>query len=143
MLLADGLSRLLLIQEQRVILQHSLGCQHHKTHPQLLSFKLPATMITQHGTMLAQMETAGSYYECRAVTLVHDNDRYVRYKVYINTSDTAYTPVLSMMGSITFQVVLRQVQVVFPNLTPGNDYDLSVNMTGYQSYSENSLNNER
>ncbi len=86
--------------------------------------------------------TAGSYYTVSGsnISTVHDNDRYVRYKVYLNTSDTAYTPVLSTVGLNYVSGCFTPGQVVFPNLTPGNDYDLSVNMTGYQSYSENSLN---
>ncbi len=86
--------------------------------------------------------TAGSYYTVSGsnISTVHDNDRYVRYKVYLNTSDTAYTPVLSTVGLNYVSGCFTPGQVIFPNLTPGNDYDLSVNMTGYQSYSENGLN---
>lgn len=86
--------------------------------------------------------TAGTFYTISGsnISSVHDNNRYIRYKVYLETSDTSFTPVLSTVTLNYVAGCFTPGQVMFPSLTADNDYDLTVSMSGYQSYTENSLN---
>ncbi len=84
--------------------------------------------------------TAGTYYTL-ADTNIHsanNNKRYVRYKLFLTTADTAVTPSVSDI-SITFgSECLPFGQVFFNGLATGT-YALNVTKTGYQPYSNDNL----
>ena len=71
---------------------------------------------------------------------MHDNNQYVRYKAYLTTSDSAYTPVLTSIGLNYVSGCFTPGQVIFPDLVADNDYDLDISMTGYQDHTDNNLN---
>lgn len=86
--------------------------------------------------------TSATYYTTPGTNIhsSHDNDQYIRYKAYLSTTDTAFTPILTSIGINYISGCFTPGQVIFPNLTPDNDYDLDVNMAGYQTQSQNNLN---
>jgi prepilin-type N-terminal cleavage/methylation domain-containing protein len=69
-----------------------------------------------------------------------DNNRYVRYKVFLSTSNNNKTPVLTSLNLNFVTGCFTPGQVVFTGLTAGNNYNLDVSLSGYQTQSINSLN---
>jgi hypothetical protein len=69
-----------------------------------------------------------------------DNKRYVRYKAYLATTQNNKTPVLTSLKLNFVTGCFTPGQVVFPDLTAGNNYDLDVTMTGYQTQTFNNIN---
>ncbi len=65
----------------------------------------------------------------------HDGDRYLRYKVFFTTNDTAYTPTISDVSFTYTSSCIPPGQVNFSGLSTGN-YTLSVTRAGYQDSSK-------
>ena len=86
--------------------------------------------------------TAATYYTVPGsnIAVVHDNDRYMRYKVFLDTTDDKQTPVLTNIGINYVSGCFTPGQVIFGNLTAGNNYDLDVTLGGYQVFTANNLN---
>lgn len=86
--------------------------------------------------------TSGTYYTVPGTTInsVHNGDRYIRYKAFLNTSNTSFTPYLSNININYVSGCNTPGQVIFPGLTAGSGYSADVTMTGYQNYSVSSLN---
>lgn len=82
--------------------------------------------------------TSSSYYTSanQNINSIHSGHRYLRYRIYLSTLDTAYSPIISDM-SITFtSSCIPPGQVSFPALTQGS-YSVSVSKDGYQDISSN------
>lgn len=62
-----------------------------------------------------------------------DNNRYIRYKAFLSTTDNKKTPVLTSLSLNFVTGCFTPGQVIFPDLTAGNNYDLDVQLTGYQT----------
>jgi prepilin-type N-terminal cleavage/methylation domain-containing protein len=86
--------------------------------------------------------TAGTYYTVSGTSLssVHDNNQYMRYKVFLESQDQNFTPVLTSALINYVSGCYTPGQSMFPNLTAGNNYDLEVSLAGYSSQTINSLN---
>lgn len=86
--------------------------------------------------------TASTYYTVSGsnIATVHDNNQYIRYKVFVSTSNAQFTPVLSSVSLNYVAGCFTPGQVVFPSLNAGNNFDLTVTMPGYQNHTENNLN---
>ncbi len=86
--------------------------------------------------------TAATYYTVSGTTInsVHDNDRYVRYKAFLSTTDTNKTPVLTSTAINYVSGCYTPGQAMFPSLTAGNNYTLTTSLTGYQTSIISSLN---
>lgn len=69
-----------------------------------------------------------------------DNNRYVRYKAYLSTTDDKKTPVLTSININFVTGCFTPGQVEFPGLTAGNNYTLTVKLSGYQDQEIDSLN---
>lgn len=80
--------------------------------------------------------TSGTYYTVSGTNLHTslDGNRYVRYKVFLETSDSKNTPVLTSIGLNYVSGCFSPGQSMFSNLTAGNNYTVEVGMTGYQTY---------
>ncbi len=79
--------------------------------------------------------TGSTYYTLSDLNLNSglNNKRYFRYRVYLNTDDTAFTPTVSD-ASFTFTTSCTPPgQVSFPGLSSG-DYTITVTKSGYQDY---------
>jgi type II secretory pathway pseudopilin PulG len=80
--------------------------------------------------------TAATFYTVAGTNIapVHNNDRYVRYKVFLDTTDNNETPVLTNLGLNYIAGCFTPGQVSFPGLTAGSDYTLTVSLAGYQNF---------
>lgn len=80
--------------------------------------------------------TAGTYYTAAIsdISAAHDNDRYLRYKIFLSTDDTSVTPNISDVSFTFTSSCVPPGQVAFTDLDSGN-YVLSVWRDGYTSAS--------
>jgi prepilin-type N-terminal cleavage/methylation domain-containing protein len=81
--------------------------------------------------------TGASYYTLtdRSIAAAHDGDRYLRYKVFLSTADTAYSPHVSDIQFTYTSGCIPPGQVVFSGLNAGT-YNLTVSHAGYQSVTQ-------
>ncbi len=86
--------------------------------------------------------TASTFYTVSGMTInpVHNNNRYIRYRVLLSTTDDKKTPILTSLGINYVSGCFTPGQTIFPGLTAGNNYDLDVTLTGYQTQIINNLN---
>jgi prepilin-type N-terminal cleavage/methylation domain-containing protein len=86
--------------------------------------------------------TAGTYYTVSGtnISTVHDTDRYVRYKAFLSTTDSTFTPVLTSIGINYVAGCFTPGQSIFTNLTAASDYSVDVSLSGYTTKSLSSLN---
>lgn len=85
--------------------------------------------------------TGSSYYTSPSQTIsdVHDGDRYLRYKVYLQTADSGFTPLVSEVTATFASECAPPGQVFFSGLNAG-EYSLEVTLDNYQDfYTENFL----
>lgn len=76
--------------------------------------------------------TAATYYTSSnaIISSVHNNDRYLRYKVFLHTADPAVTPNISDIAFTMTSSCTPPGQVIFSGLSSGV-YDVSVSKSGY------------
>lgn len=86
--------------------------------------------------------TGATYYTISGdqINPMHDGNRYIRYKAFLDTSDSALTPVLSSVAINYVSGCNTPGQVIFSDLALGADYSLDVTLPGYQNYSATGLN---
>ena len=77
--------------------------------------------------------TSGTYYSSsgQAIHSAHSGDRYIRYKVYLETEDENTTPVINEVNLEFSGPCVPSSQVLFTNLVLVDDYELSVSASGY------------
>lgn len=77
--------------------------------------------------------TAATYYTLSDTNIssVHTDDRYLRYKLYLQTADTSVTPNISDIAVSFTSACVPPGQVAFRGLTNGS-YTLTVSKSGYQ-----------
>lgn len=82
--------------------------------------------------------TAGTYYDTESVEIneIHDGDRYFRYKLYLQTASTTYTPTISGLSLSYTNSCMPPGQVYFGSLTTDEEYTIQVTRTGYQTRTE-------
>ncbi len=78
--------------------------------------------------------TSGTYYTTPGTSIasVHDGDQYLRYKVLLQTSNSAYTPTISDISFTYTSSCIPPGQVLFTGRGSGN-HTLTVSKTGYAS----------
>jgi len=77
--------------------------------------------------------TSSSYYDVpTAVNSIHNNHRYVRYKVFLATTNPVKTPQVSSVSLNYVSGCPTPGQVIFTGLTPDNYYTATVSADGYQ-----------
>ena len=86
--------------------------------------------------------TANSYYTVAGTNIssVHNNNRYIRYKLFLDTTSTTKTPVLSNIGINYVSGCFTPGQVSFGGLAAGSDYSVTVSLSGYTSQTISNLN---
>ncbi|MGE5392139.1 MAG: prepilin-type N-terminal cleavage/methylation domain-containing protein [Candidatus Saccharibacteria bacterium] len=77
--------------------------------------------------------TDSTYYSVSGtnISASHDGDRYLRYKVFLSTTNDKKTPVLTSLNINYVSGCFTPGQTMFANLTAGNNYALYVNLAGY------------
>jgi prepilin-type N-terminal cleavage/methylation domain-containing protein len=83
-------------------------------------------------TYLGPDGTSGSYYTSSNSTIgtMHDGDRYLRYKLFLNTLSSTTTPDVSDVAFTFTTACTPPGQVIFQGLSSGT-YNLSVSDSGY------------
>lgn len=78
--------------------------------------------------------TASSHYEVSGsnINSSHDGDRYLRYKVFLSTTNDRRTPVLTSLNINYVSGCFTPGQTIFTDLTAGNNYSLNITLPGYQ-----------
>lgn len=76
--------------------------------------------------------TAGSFYDLAVqnINSVHNGARYLKYKTYINTASTTFSPNIADISFTFTSSCVPPGQVLFSNLSNGS-YTLTVSKTGY------------
>jgi prepilin-type N-terminal cleavage/methylation domain-containing protein len=77
--------------------------------------------------------TASTYYTTPNTTVgsSNNNNRYVRYKAYLSTTDTSKNPTITSVGINYISGCFTPGQVMFPGLTTSTSYQVEVSMPGY------------
>jgi prepilin-type N-terminal cleavage/methylation domain-containing protein len=77
--------------------------------------------------------TSGTYYTTPGTTIssTNNSNRYVRYKVYLSTTDTTKNPTVTSVGVNYVSGCFTPGQVIFPGLASLNTYQITVSMPGY------------
>jgi hypothetical protein len=80
--------------------------------------------------------TSATYYTTPGTTIHsgHNGSRYIRYKTYLQTGNTAYTPTISDVSFTYTTGCTPPGQVLFTGLASGN-HTLTVSKTGYTAHS--------
>lgn len=80
--------------------------------------------------------TAGSFYASAAsdINPVHNGNRFLRYKIFLSTANTAFTPNISDVSLTFSSLCVPPGQAVFTGIS-AETYDLAVSHDGYQTYS--------
>lgn len=81
--------------------------------------------------------TTSTYYTATS-TLIwggHNGEQYLRYKVFLNTNDTAFTPTLSEVAFTYITSCIPPGQIFFSNLSAGT-YTLDISRSGYITNSD-------
>lgn len=78
--------------------------------------------------------TSSTYFDStnQNIGVSHNGHRYIRYKIYLSTLDTSYTPLISDISITYTSGCTPPGQVSFSGLTAGS-YTLKVDRDGYQS----------
>jgi len=69
------------------------------------------------------------------INSIHNNDRYLRYKVFLQTTDIAFTPNVAEIAITFTSACVPPGQVFFTGLTAG-DYELTISKSGYQTFND-------
>lgn len=86
--------------------------------------------------------TAGAYFTPAngALGAIHTGDRYLRYRAYLSTASTAFTPALADVAITFSSQCVPPGQVLFQGL-PGDTYAISVTHAGYPPASDTAVVN--
>jgi len=82
--------------------------------------------------------TASTYYtpSNQNINIIHNGDRYIRYRLFLSTLNTVYTPTISDVSFTYSSSCVPPGQVSFTALAAGN-YTISISKSGYKSTSRN------
>lgn len=86
--------------------------------------------------------TAATFFTApgSSINTGNNNKRYVRYKAFLGTTDPTKTPVLTSLNVNYVSGCFTPGQSIFTGLASGNNYTLTVSLSGYQTATINSLN---
>lgn len=81
--------------------------------------------------------TSGTFYTLSDTNInpVHNNDRYIRYKVFLQTENINFTPNIAEIAFTFNSLCVPSGQVIFQGLSLG-DYAVTVSKTGYQTFND-------
>lgn len=107
--------------------------------PNAVRFHIAANNDAATWNFVGPDGTAGSYYDLAATDLARFNgNRYLRYRVYLQTQNSAFTPNLADIGFTFASACVPPGQVFFHGLASGT-YTLSVTHPSYQTWSNNAI----
>ncbi|MCX6718583.1 MAG: DUF2341 domain-containing protein [Candidatus Staskawiczbacteria bacterium] len=99
-----------------------------------IKFQIAANNDNSTWNFLGPDGTGSTYYDVSGTTINNENSkRYVRYKVFLSTSDPSKTPVLTSININYVSGCASPGQVMFPGLQKSSGYQATVTMNGYQT----------
>lgn len=107
-----------------------------------LKFQIATNNDNSTWNYLGPDGTSGSFYSTPGTSISATNNvgRYIRYKVFLSTTDTTVTPVLSNVNINYVVGCFTPGQTMFAGLTSGSNYNVTVSLAGYQTQTINNLN---
>lgn len=98
-------------------------------------FQIATNNDTETWNYIGPNGTAGDYYTSANTNInsIHNGDRYLRYRVYLNTNDTSVSPNISDISFTFTSSCIPPGQVFFSGLSSGV-YDVTVTRSGYSPY---------
>jgi hypothetical protein len=86
--------------------------------------------------------TSGTYYTTpgASISSANDNNRYVRYRAFLSTTDNTKNPTITSVGVNYVSGCFTPGQVFFPGLTSSNKYQVITSMPGYTTKTVSNLN---
>jgi prepilin-type N-terminal cleavage/methylation domain-containing protein len=86
--------------------------------------------------------TNGTYYTTpgASISSANNNNRYVRYRVYLSTTNNTKNPTITSVGVNYVSGCFTPGQVFFPGLATSNTYQIVTSMSGYSTKTVSSLN---
>lgn len=108
-----------------------------ETGPDSVKFQIASNTDRVTWNFVGPDGTAGSFYTLSTpdINPVHNGDRYFRYKVFLNTANTAFTPNVAEVALAFTSSCVPSGQVFFTGLNAGN-YDITVFKTGYGTFND-------
>ncbi len=81
--------------------------------------------------------TGGTYYDVTSTDIhaIHTGDRYMRYKLFLSTASSTWTPTISDVAFTFTSNCTPPGQVLFTGITAGT-YTMTVTSSGYQVYTD-------
>lgn len=119
------------------------GTRHHSP-PQtgVDSFRLQIAANNDDSTwnFIGPDGTSGSYYTVSSPTVhsSHDNNRYLRYKVFLQTANETFTPTLENIDFEFSSSCIPDGQAFFNGLA-SDTYTLTVQKTGFQTFTDTNV----
>ncbi len=107
------------------------------TGPDSVRFQIATNNDKATWNFLGPDGTTNTYYTLanQNINVLHNNHRYFRYKAFLQTAITAWTPIISDVSLTFTSSCVPPGQVFFTGLGSG-DYALTVSKTGYQTFTE-------
>jgi Tfp pilus assembly protein PilE len=97
-----------------------------------VKFQIATNLDNTTWNFLGPDGTNSTYYTSSVsdIATIHDNDRYLRYKLFFSTTDTTKTPSISDIGITYTAGCLPPGQIDFPGLSSGS-YTVTISKSGY------------
>jgi prepilin-type N-terminal cleavage/methylation domain-containing protein len=107
------------------------------TGPDSVRFQIATNNDKATWDFLGPDGTANTYYTIanQDIHTLHNGDRYLRYKVFLQTASTTWTPTVSDVSFTFTSSCVPSGQVLFSGLSAG-DYTLTVSRAGYQTFND-------
>ena len=99
-----------------------------------IKFQIATNSDTTNWNFLGPDGTPNTFYTLANANInpIHSGDRYLRYKIFLQTADTNFTPNIAEVAFTFSSLCVPSGQVIFTGLTSG-DYTLTVLKSGYQT----------
>lgn len=111
--------------------------QPSQTGPDSVKFQLASNNDNLTWNFVGPDGTSGTFYTTLDMNInaMHDGDRYFRYKLFLQTADTSFTPNLSEVSFTFTSGCVPPGQVLFKNMEAGT-YSLTASTTGYTTFND-------
>jgi len=108
-----------------------------QTGPDSLKIQIATNNDNATWNFLGPDGTQGTYYTASAAPInsIHNNNRYLRYKVFLKTENENFTPALEDISFNFRSSCIISGQAFFSGLASGT-YSLTIQKSGYQNFSD-------
>ncbi len=108
-----------------------------ETGPDSIRFQIATNNDNATWNFLGPDGTGATYYTLASQNInpIHNATRYLRYKIFLQTADTQWTPIISDISFTYTSSCLPPGQVSFNGLDAGN-YTITVSKIGYTTFTE-------